>query len=165
MTWSSSARCRREDRAGESSSFRCWIGPTVTAPPGGGRSERWYFGRIPGVVEEALASLRAGQPLYIVGGFGGAAALVADLLEGRRPPEFSWEFQRGAPHAPEMRKIYEARGPAWEDYDDMAAFLAQMGVAALSKVNKLDPQENRLLFETRDVGCIVSLIVAGLERL
>ena len=46
-----------------------------------------YGGRYPGIVEEAWRTLEAGQPLYVVGGFGGAAALVADLLEGKETPE------------------------------------------------------------------------------
>ena len=46
-----------------------------------------YGGRYPGVVEEAWWTLRNGKPLYVAGGFGGAAALVADLLEGKDIPE------------------------------------------------------------------------------
>lgn len=40
-----------------------------------------YIGDFPGIVEEALYTLRKGQPLYIAGGFGGAAALLARELE------------------------------------------------------------------------------------
>ncbi|WP_128683391.1 toll/interleukin-1 receptor domain-containing protein [Actinomyces qiguomingii] len=39
-----------------------------------------YVGGIPGIVEEALHSVRAGQPLFIAGGFGGAAAVLAHEL-------------------------------------------------------------------------------------
>lgn len=46
-----------------------------------------YGGRYPGVVEEAWRTLEAEKPLYVVGGFGGAAALVADLLEDREIPD------------------------------------------------------------------------------
>lgn len=40
-----------------------------------------YIGNLPGIVEEALYTLRKGQPLFIAGGFGGAAALLAHELE------------------------------------------------------------------------------------
>ena len=40
-----------------------------------------YIGNLPGIVEEALYTLRKGQPLFIAGGFGGAAALLARELE------------------------------------------------------------------------------------
>lgn len=46
-----------------------------------------YIGDFPGIVEEALYTLRKGQPLFIAGGFGGAAALLArELGLGRDLP-------------------------------------------------------------------------------
>jgi hypothetical protein len=141
------------------------IAPTRTALPAGGFEEKWYSGRIPGVIEEACISLRDEQPLFVVGGFGGAAALVADLLEGHPRAEFNWDFQKAAPHAPDMRALYVSRGPAWVDYPEMTEFFRTRGVAGLSARNKLDAAENRELFSTRDVGRIVTLLVAGLGRL
>ncbi|MEJ5943686.1 TIR domain-containing protein [Pseudokineococcus basanitobsidens] len=46
----------------------------------GGRL-RGFTGSLPGVVEEAIATIDAGQPLYVAAGFGGAAAFVARELE------------------------------------------------------------------------------------
>lgn len=46
-----------------------------------------YIGDYPGIVEEALYTLKKGQPLFIAGGFGGAAALLArELGLGRDLP-------------------------------------------------------------------------------
>ena len=39
-----------------------------------------FRGAMPGVAEEALLSLRAGQPLFLIGGFGGAARYIAETL-------------------------------------------------------------------------------------
>ena len=39
-----------------------------------------YIGDYPGIIEEALHTLRKGQPLFGAGGFGGAAALLAREL-------------------------------------------------------------------------------------
>jgi hypothetical protein len=36
-----------------------------------------FLGAMPGVIEEAITSVQAGQPLYVAGGFGGAAAAIA----------------------------------------------------------------------------------------
>jgi len=36
-----------------------------------------YKGRMPGIAEEALTALEAGQPLYLLGGFGGCARDIA----------------------------------------------------------------------------------------
>src|SRR5262245_23250345 len=50
-------------------------------------NDKGYSGRYPGVIEEAWRALQAGHPLYIVGGFGGAAKVVVDLIEGNALPE------------------------------------------------------------------------------
>ena len=39
-----------------------------------------YLGDYSGIIEEALHAVRNRQPLFIAGGFGGAAALLAHLL-------------------------------------------------------------------------------------
>jgi hypothetical protein len=41
---------------------------------------RGYVGAIPGVIEEALLAVERSQPIYLAGGFGGAAAAVARRL-------------------------------------------------------------------------------------
>ena len=39
-----------------------------------------FQGALPGVIEEAIVAVQAGQPLYVASGFGGAAALAAQAL-------------------------------------------------------------------------------------
>lgn len=141
------------------------VGPTVPEPATPGQPKKWYLGRIPGVVEEAWVSLKAGQPLYLVGAFGGAARLVIDLLEGRPRGEFTWAFQKEAPHSEAMRALYAERGPAWEDYDEIAKRFAAEGVAEIAARNRLTIEENRELFLSRDVERIVHLLLTGLTKL
>ncbi|MGJ0626139.1 hypothetical protein [Xenorhabdus bovienii] len=45
----------------------------------GGRVEG-YKGTMPGIAEEAMLSLRAKQPLYVMGGFGGCARDIAETI-------------------------------------------------------------------------------------
>ena len=138
------------------------VGATVTALPNGGKEMKWYSGRIPGVAEETIATLQAGRPLYLCGAFGGAAALVIDLLEGRRRQEFTWEYQKQAPHAEAMRALYDSEGVAWHDYPEMKHYLAELGVAGLSRLNGLTEDQNRELFRTRDLPRLVELLLVGL---
>jgi len=139
-------------------------GPTITVSPDGAKTEKWYYGRIPGVIEEVLLSLRAEQPVFLIGAFGGAAEAAIDLLEGRHRPDFTWKFQRGAPHAEEMRKIYYSEEVEFEDYDTMTDWFREFGVDSLSKSNHLSVQENRELFSCRDVKRIIELLLLGLSR-
>lgn len=65
----------------------------------GGRLDG-YHGWIPGIFEEALVTLEKNAPLYLLGGFGGAAEVLARTLlapaGNQRPDEFSedWHKQR-----------------------------------------------------------------------
>jgi len=140
------------------------VGPTVKHSADGKTELKWYLGRIPGVVEEALASLQARQPLYLVGGFGGAAALVGDLLCKRARADFTWEFHSRAPYTSEVRDLYLAKNLEWLDYADITTQLGEMGLAELSARNGLSVEENQQLLRTRDVSLILALLLKGLER-
>ncbi|MCB1909748.1 MAG: TIR domain-containing protein [Rhodocyclaceae bacterium] len=149
---------------GEGARARIVLGGQTGAQADGSPVDKWYSGRIPGVIEEALLSLRHGQPLFVIGAFGGAAAMVAELLQGRRPAAFSWDFQKQAPHAEAMRALYLKHGQDWEDYEQMAEFFADSGVDGLAAGNRLSAAENRELFACRDLGRIVELLLTGLAR-
>jgi hypothetical protein len=136
------------------------VGPTEKVQPDGSKKVSWYASRIPGVLEEVLVSLRANQPVYLVGAFGGCARLVLDVMEGQDRTEMTWDFQKKAPHAPELRTLY---GSDWWDYPDMVKFLRERGLAGLN--NGLTVEENRLLATTRVPDRIVELILTGLRRL
>jgi SLOG cluster2/TIR domain len=136
------------------------FGPTVTGGEGQAPKESWYLGAMPGLLEEALLSAEAGQPLFIIGAFGGGARLVADILRGRKREEATWEFQKGAPFAEEMRKLY---GPKWRDYDDIVQSLQGKGVAGINP--HLKKEEHEELFDTIDPVRMVQIILTGLGRL
>lgn len=104
----------------------------------GGRVEN-YKGRMPGVAEEALLSLQSGQPVFLLGGFGGctrdiAGALgFADNLAGSR---LRWQGL-----------------PEFEDY----------GPVSLN--NGLSVEENQVLAQTPYVDRWLPLLLHGLRRL
>lgn len=137
------------------------IGPTESTGHDGEKIVRWYSGRIPGIVEEGWLSLQGGKPLYLLGGFGGAAALVGDLLQGFEREDFTWEYHAAAPHSEAMRDLYRQQGVPFEDYAEMQRLLARVGIAGLSRNNGLSVDENRELLGSRDVSRIVELVVKG----
>ncbi len=138
------------------------FGPTEKAQPDGTRKPSWYASRIPGVLEEVMIALEARQPLFLIGAFGGVAGLVADILEGRDRPEMSWEYQRQAPVAEEMRQIYEDRGDRWWDYPEMRQLLLDKGIAGLNPGLSVD--EHRELLHTTDTMRMVELVIRGLDK-
>lgn len=61
-----------------------------------GGKTKGYKGAMPGVGEEALLSLNAGQPLFVIGGFGGCARDIAENLGLVKPRMFNhhnWAWQ------------------------------------------------------------------------
>lgn len=102
----------------------------------GGRVEG-YRGRMPGVAEEALASLRAKRPLFLIGGFGGCVRGIAEALGlvETWPGSLSW--------------------PGQELFSDF-------GVDDLH--NDLSEDENRLLAESPYLDDMILLFMTGLYR-
>lgn len=115
---------------------------------GGRRSG--FQGSLPGVLEEALISLKQGQPIYLVGGFGGVAL---DIIKALRVDDGTWI-------------------PIQEDTSRDERLLA--GIAELEVIasgegrrglsNGLDDAENRQLAATHRPTEIAALISLGLGR-
>lgn len=137
--------------------------PTVKVDEKGVIEKKWYASRIPGILEEILFSVRAKRPVFLIGAFGGVAALVADLLEGVDRKEATWDFQKDAPHAPEMRALYDKRNLEWSDYTDMVTELRDLGHEGVNPT--LSAAESQELYRTRNIGRIIALTLKGLESL
>ena len=104
----------------------------------GGRTDG-YRGRMPGIAEEALLSLEAKQPVFLLGGFGGAARDVAEVLNL-------------APSWPGSRE-------QWAGSSDFAGF----GPDSLH--NTLSPEDNQVLATTPYIDRSLPLLLRGLRRL
>ena len=104
----------------------------------GGRVDG-YRGAMPGVAEEALLSFESGQPLFVVGGFGGCARDIAETLG----LVDSWAGSRAAWPG---RQSFERYGSA-------------------NLHNGLNPEENQILARSPHIEQAVSLVLLGLRRL
>jgi len=138
------------------------FGPTLKSQVNGSIIENWYKSRIPGVLEEVLLSIEANQPIFLIGAFGGVARLVIDIIEGKSRKEMTWDYQKKAPFAEEIRSIYESNN-AWIDYPEMINQLRNKSITGVNRL--LSEADHRELFYTKNVFRIVELIVKGLDRL
>lgn len=155
FAWSRGLTVMRERQTSEVAA-RIAVGGKIGRPNDG------YSGRMPGVLEESLLSIRGERPVYLVGALGGCTRLVLDALDGVPRPELTWEYHRALSHAEDLRKLYIARGLKWEDYEAMAAELKKYGIAGLK--NGLSAEENRELATTRSAEHIVELVLHGLQQ-
>jgi hypothetical protein len=109
-----------------------------------------YSGSMPGLIEEALLSIRKEQPVYVSAMMGGAAASLVEGIRGR--------LELGAllPHLDQLPQ--EIRG----------YFSSGRGTEsgkAFAKLCRLYPDELTELFEAQKLDTIVQLSVRGMSRL
>lgn len=131
-------------------------------------------GILPGLYEEALYCLDLERPLYILGGFGGAAGRLAGYLDGRldaRDALLEIDALRAAtPNLATVEAGFEsnpwasdARRPA----DALASLAAHLAAArkdiAKGLRNGLDRAENARLFATADTAEAAELVLRGLQ--
>jgi hypothetical protein len=158
------------------------FGPTLKVVEGQPPKEQWYSSRMPGVLEEVLLGLKAGQPVFLIGAFGGVAKLVIDLLQGNGHPAARWDFHSKAPFAEDVRQMYLTRGQKWWYYADeprvaemqvddprsIADFLADAWkprphLGWETGINPLSREQNLELFATVDLARMVELVLTGLN--
>ena len=120
-------------------------------------------GLLPGVVEEASLALAERTPLFVVGGFGGAASLIAAGLRGENPPELTRQYQESrTPGYADLWGLAENRG-VQPSFDGLLAQLS--GTGAESLANGLTIEQNLALMSSDDVDESVALIGRGLRSL
>lgn len=107
-----------------------------------------YQGTMPGIIEEAGLSLAAAQPLYVAGGFGGAAAAVAS---GLGIDDQAWapsDFPTGASETSIQQEIAKL------------AHCAEKNNAT----DGLNEAQRKQLAATHRAGDIATLVLVGLAR-
>jgi SLOG cluster2 len=116
-----------------------------------GSRRKGFQGDLPGIAEEALISLDAGQPIYLAGGFGG---VTVDILQALGVDDGSWLPQDPDMASPDERLV---RGIGM-----LADIRSRDDWAGLQ--NGLSDEENRKLAAAHRPSEIAALISLGLGR-
>ena len=130
----------------------------------GGKQSK-FLGYMPGIVEEAYYSLKANKPVYIIGGFGGAANSLSKVICGEMPKELTNEFQYNDEILQNFKKKYQEKASVPMDYDKLIHFFKQFNLEVFSELNGLSKDENLVLFESQNIHEIVFLIMKGLKQI
>ena len=119
-------------------------------------------GLFPGVLEEAALALRTGVPLYLAGGFGGCAQILAAAVGGSAPTELTLDYQLR--HTPRYQELFDAASSAGVApvFEEVVGSFTGAGVEGLN--NGLDVADNGRLFVTDDVDEVVALVLRGLRQ-
>jgi hypothetical protein len=128
-----------------------------------------FHGFMPGIFEEALVTLEHEKPLYVLGGFGGAAETVAKLFlaPSQVPVELSLAWQEE--HTPHIKKLHADPSVTMPSHVRSSANLLDAlvtrgkgGLAALK--TGLDDADTRELLSTCDIDRAVTLVREGLRN-
>ena len=130
-----------------------------------------FGGRYPGVLEEAVETVALGRPLYVVGGFGGAAAAVYEAITSPEATTLrrAWAEHCERPGVRDAQVAYDELGLALGsdlrvEHDEVLRLLSDLGPRGLSASNGLSPGDNERLARSRDLHEVLALIVGGLAR-
>ena len=140
-----------------------------------------FAGIMPGIFEEVLTARETGSdcPIFILGGFGGAAGTIARvLLNGGvdTDPRFTPEFYAKAPENPtkpgftDLLKHWEHASLPADARSPKQGFAALRGMLNVGNQpaaflqNGLDDAENRRLLSTIDPTEAVRLVLRGLSN-
>ncbi|SEL70104.1 hypothetical protein [Parapedobacter koreensis] len=123
-----------------------------------------FLGYIPGVIEEALLTLKEDKPVFLVGGFGGATAKLISLLKGDKVHELSNNYQYVGKFL-EKYQDFVADKCSYANYENLKSELLFYNIDALSKLNGLTMDENEILFTSKNIHEIVFYIMKGLKKL
>lgn len=137
----------------------------------GGKADS-YSGFLPGIFEEALVTLRWNRPIYILGGFGGAAEILANAMLGTgpdRPKELTLDWQKAC--NPALMKLLESPpfavpadlGDLEKSIDALFDFVLKARADLSGTLNTgLSDQETRELLKTSNIANAVHLVRSGL---
>jgi SLOG cluster2 len=144
--------------------------PPVTARILLGGKVDGYAGFLPGIFEEALTTWKAAKPVYILGGFGGAAEILANAILGRESdlaPELTrdWHKQRNPTLAALLDSGRQFTVPSGlDDVGDSFELLRDFVMQARENLSDtlrtgLTDDENRELLGTGNIANAVRLAV------
>lgn len=128
-----------------------------------------FQGLIPGVIEEIWFSLKNKKPIFIIGGFGGAARAVCDLLMGlERDEEFSETYAREhIPNYDDVISFYHQYGVKYNTMQSIRNDIIELSKKGLSSTlnNGLNDSENEALMLSTEAMHITKFVLQGLSKI
>lgn len=116
-----------------------------------------FSGYMAGIIEEFMLSVQNSHPVFVIGGFGGAAHIIGEILENRCKSQYLLEEALSDPKYTEIYDWCESNGEHinYEILDD---------ITFCDLHNNLSDDENRTLLHSVDIIEVVSLILKGLSK-
>ncbi len=136
-----------------------------------GGQVKGFLGRYPGIMEEVYLFMKVNKPIYLLGGFGGCAKIIAEALQKKKDWSIE-DFNDSDNNYKSMTDFYMnyeqslATSIPEINYLGMADFFYNKGSNGLDKAlnNGLTHEENLELICSNSVYEIVHFILTGLSK-
>ena len=119
-----------------------------------------FRGFMPGVIEEFIQAVESNHPVYLLGGFGGAASLLSFIIKNEKTVDDLIKEVRKSPYYNQFM-IYCDKNNIDMGYDKLRR-ITEVGVNCLD--NGLSKDQNDILMQSTDIIEIVGLIINGLKN-
>lgn len=116
-----------------------------------------FKGKYAGIIEEFMIAAQHEHPIYLIGGFGGAAKAIVDLLEGKKVD--IKKLAEETPYYSDFVSCYNSNNIDQIDYPSIEDFIKNYKFN-----NGLSSEENEVLFRSTNILEIVSLVLRGLNN-
>lgn len=116
-----------------------------------------FKGKYAGIIEEFLIASQKNHPIYLIGGFGGAAKAIVDIREGKDIDLMN--LAKKTSSYADFFAYYNDNNSDKIDY-----LLIEKHIIKYTFNNGLTEKENETLFHTTNILEIVSLILKGLNN-
>lgn len=117
-----------------------------------------FKGKCAGIIEEFLSASNKKHPIYLIGGFGGAAKAIIDIRKGENIN--LEQIAKETPYYSEFVDYYNENNEDKIDYE-----LITDNIKKCTLNNGLTDEENELLSKTSNILEIVSLVLKGLNNI
>lgn len=123
-----------------------------------------FKGKYPGLLEEALLSLKNDTPVYLIGIFGGITKRIIEGIKGESPEELTmdWQFSQNCDYKEFVDHYNSIMNEHKIDYEESVELLNNYTLERLSVNNGLTIEENKRLFTSIHTSEIIFLIMKGL---
>lgn len=119
-----------------------------------------FLGRMPGICEEVLCALKVKHPIYLLGGFGGATKMMADVVSGIADIKSLIDKILKSSGYQETLNLFQSRNETI-DYGP----LEQLEIDGWKSLNNgLNKEDNEVLFHSTNIFEIIALILKGLNN-
>lgn len=136
-----------------------------------GGQTRGFKGRYSGIIEEILLCMQKNEPVFLLGGFGGAATVAKKALLGNNPEELTLSYHTAqSEHYKEgviaFNKHELVEGEERINYKKLVSFFNEKkSLEDFGLNNQLSREENLRLFHSTNMYEIIPLVLKGLNEI